>query len=78
MVTDDLITHDYGEKFGKKGDTIKVILDLDESTLSFVINGNDYGPLYKKDESYGFEFNKENEYRFALSLRKGLKVRLCE
>ena len=71
-----IVNRKYGEKFEKVGDTIKVILDLDNLTLSYTINGTDYGPAIDSTNSYDFDLNKENEYRFALSLISGRKLRL--
>ena len=57
----------YGEIIGQKGDQIKMILDLDNLVLSYVINGTDYGAAVTADKGYGFELNVNTEYRFGLS-----------
>lgn len=71
-----IVNSDYGELFEKVGDTVKIILDLDNLTLSYVINGTDYGAAIDANNSYKFELNKHDEYRLALSIIKGRKLRL--
>ena len=59
---------EYGEKFEKENDEIIVILDLINNTLSYKINGNDYGVAYKVKSGIS--------YRFAVSLCKGRTLEL--
>ena len=59
---------EYGEKCGKEGDIIDVYLDLEKYTLSFGVNGTDYGIAHK--------LNQNKEYRLALSLVIGRRVKL--
>ena len=73
-----IVDSEYGELFNQVGDTVKMVLDLDELTLSYTINGTDYGPAITKDKSYNFGINKDTEYRFALSLISGRKLRLSD
>ena len=40
----------YGEKRCREGDTIEMILDLDERTLSYSVNDESYGIAYKDIE----------------------------
>ena len=70
----------YGQIIGKKGDKIKMILDLDNLMLSYVINGTDYGAAVTAEKGYGFDLNKDDEYRFGLSFAcvyDAPKVKLC-
>ena len=51
---------DYAEPFEKEGDTIELYLDMDNKTLSYTVNGNDYGVAFKDIE--------EGNYRLAVSI----------
>ena len=62
----------YGEKFMKNGDTMSIILNLKNYTLSYIINGNDYGVAFKNI--------KNASYRLAISmsnLGKGSEFEFC-
>ena len=61
----------YGQRFEKKGDCIVVDLDMhkDKHSLSFVINGTEYGKASDVDIN--------TRYRLAVSICKGRKVKLC-
>ena len=49
---------DYGknEKWGKSGDTIESIMDLQNMTLSFVVNGDKQGIAYNLDKQKNYHF----------------------
>ena len=54
------VTEKYGEPFEKEGDTIELYLNMDDKTLSYTINGNDYGVAFKDIE--------QGNYRVAVSV----------
>ena len=56
----------YGEKFKHKDDTMEIILNVQEGSLKFVINGTDYGNVSKN-------LDKTKEYRLAITLRSNAK-----
>ena len=62
----------YGKPFDKKGDCIVVDLDMhkDKHSLSFVINGTEYGKA--------FDVDINTRYRLAVSICGGRKVKLCD
>ena len=77
FVTEDgkLVTETGGSSFKKygvpckTGDIIDMYLDLDKLTLSFAINGTDYGPAFRDIEN--------TSYRMALNMQqKGDSLRL--
>eukprot|EP01084_Bolivina_argentea_P049167 90464_1 len=53
--------NEYGQKFEKIGDTMRVYLDLKKHTLSYCINGQFYGTA--------FDVKPNTEYKFAVSLQ---------
>ena len=61
----------YGEKLEKEGDEIEVILDLDANTLSYIMNGTDYG------KAFNIEPCAEG-YRLAVSVVDGMSLQLCD
>ena len=63
-------TRDYGEGLNKEGDTVEVHLDLNENTLSYTINGTDYGEAYKVKST-------PTGYRLAVAIVDGFTLQLC-
>eukprot|EP01084_Bolivina_argentea_P164896 286600_1 len=57
----------YGQKFEKEGDKIEVCLDMKNLTLSYAINGTQYGVAHDVNN---------REYRLAVSIYPGRKIEL--
>eukprot|EP01084_Bolivina_argentea_P001411 2597_1 len=66
----------YGEKFEKKGHKLKMILDLDNLSLSYTINGNDYDNALATD-STGFTLNKTDKYKLAVCICPDTTLKMC-
>eukprot|EP01084_Bolivina_argentea_P174713 302630_1 len=61
----------YGEEFNKCGSIMKIILDTVKWTLSFNINGNDYGVAFKN-------IKKQNYRLCVLLLQRNTEIELVE
>ena len=57
LLCGDILTSDYPCRWNKEGDILEMTLDLNERTLSFKVNDEDYG--------VAFEDIEEREYRLA-------------
>eukprot|EP01084_Bolivina_argentea_P000935 1710_1 len=60
----------YGKKFTDVGQTINVILDLKQNTLSYKIDGIDYGKA--------FDVHDGCEYRLAVSIANDRHIKICD
>ena len=60
-------------KFENKGDKLKMTLDLDNKTLSYKINGKDYGNVDFGDK---FVLDSNEKYRMGMSLCPGRTIKL--
>eukprot|EP01084_Bolivina_argentea_P038329 70863_1 len=60
----------YGERFRYLTHMMHVILDMDKHTLSFIINGTDYGKAFDVDKNSG--------YRLAVCMLPGITIELCD
>ena len=60
----------YGVRIRECNEIMRVVLDMDEYTLSYVINGKEYG--------IAFDVDKECEYRLAVCMLPGMMVELCD
>lgn len=71
-------SQEYGEAFETKGDTLAMILDLDatEPTLSYVINGTDYGAV--NASAIGLALSKSDTYRLAVCVCPNTKLQLLD
>ena len=58
------------EKFEKVGDVIKVILDLNQYTLSFEVNGYNPGIAYVVQKNW--------DYRLAVSMTEGRYIQMVD
>ena len=61
----------YGEKCAKAGDRVQVILNLDANSLSYIINGTDYG------KAVDIKPNKRG-YKLAVSFMNDIVLQLCD
>ena len=66
---DSLQDSKYGELFANINDTMTVCLDMDNYTLSYNINGTDYGKA--------FDVDKDSDYKFAVSIRTDITLQMC-
>ena len=60
----------YGQTFKETNDTMTVRLNMDDHTLSFTVNGTDYGKA--------FDVEPDCEYRLALCILPGITIQICE
>ena len=58
----------YGEILQNAGDIIEIVLDLNNYTLSYIMNGTDYGVAYEVESNV--------EYRLAVGIVSGVTLKL--
>ena len=58
----------YGTNWNKKGDIIKMIVDLDNYNIKFIINNKDYG--------FAFKNIQKKKYRMALCIYGGVGTQI--
>jgi len=63
-------SENYGTLFGKSSDVMTVCLDMGKHTLSYRVNGVDYGKAFDVDSGC--------KYRLAVSLSAGIVMKLCD
>ena len=60
-------------KFELVGDKLKMILNLNNQTLSYIINGKDNGAVKTLPN---FRISRNDEYRFGVSICPGRVIQL--